>query len=240
MKYSAFLVLVLTLAGCAGLSLPEAAMQLPESLAAAERLPVQGRQGWKNVERLAFGTWSVHDVQRSLTKGSDLFAAIPGLAYEGSKRRQTFGFTLSGDGTTPWRGAAATNLRRRAVDVGVDIEFQNKSGFTAGLIPAGDPTQAWTLELTEKHEHPLTGTLSHAGRSITVKGTNRLAGTPIPLGETSGYIFELAGKPIAAVQVINDGAVWFSPDLDPALRGPVTAAISALLLFEELRKTLPE
>lgn len=41
-------------------------------------------------------------------------------------------------------------------------------------------------------------------------------------------------------EVINAGAVWLSPDLDPALRAPVTAAISALLLFEELRKTLPE
>jgi hypothetical protein len=240
MKHPALLLLVLALTGCAGLSLPEAAMQLPDSLTSAQRLPVQGRQGWKNVERLTFGTYAVHDVQRSLTKGSDLFAAIPGLAYEGSKRRQTFGFTLSGDGNTPWRGAAATNLRRRALDVGVEIEFHSKSGFTAGLMPDGDPTRAWTLELTEKGEHPLAGSLSHQGQIITVKGTNRLAGTPLPLGETSGYIFEQAGKPIAAVQVINDGAVWFSPTLDPALRAPVTAAISALLLLEELRKTLPE
>jgi hypothetical protein len=75
---------------------------------------------------------------------------------------------------------------------------------------------------------------------ITVQGTNRLAGTFLPLGETSGYSFAAAGKTLAAVEVINNGAVWLAPDLDPALRGPVTAAIASLLLFEELRKTLPE
>jgi hypothetical protein len=240
MKFSALLALVLTLAGCAGVNLPEAALRLPESLAQAERLPVQGRQGWKSVERLAFGSFTVHDVARSLTKGGDLYAAVPGLAYEGSKRRQTFGFTLSGDGTTQWRGAAATNLRRRALDVGVGIELRNQSGFTVGLVPNGEAARAWTLELTERGEHPLTGSLRHPTKVIAVAGTDRLAGTALPLGETTGYLFELAGKPVAAVQVINQGAVWFSPDLDPALRGPITAAISALLLFEELRKTLPE
>ena len=215
-------------------------MQLPEAIAQTERLPVSGRQGWKLLERLTFGSYSVHDVERSLTKGGDLFAAVPGLAYEGSKRRQTFGFTLSGDGNMAWRGAAATNLRRRALDVGVEIELHNKSGFTARLVADGAPDQIWTLTLTEKGERPLAGTLSLGSHVVAVKGTDRLAGTPLPLGATAGYIFEQAGKPITAVEVINNGAVWLSPDLDPALRGPVTAAISSLLLLEELRKTLPE
>src|SRR6478752_6267609 len=121
------LVLTLALAGCTGVNFPEAAMQLPEVLTHTERLPVSGRQGWKHLERLTFGAYAVHDVERSLTKGGDLFASVPGLAYEGSKRRQTFGFTLTGDGSTAWRGEAATNLRRRALDVGVEIELHNKS-----------------------------------------------------------------------------------------------------------------
>ncbi len=84
------------------------------------------------------------------------------------------------------------------------------------------------------------GTLSQGNQVLAVRGTNRLAGTPFPLGDTSGYVFEAGGRTIAAVEVINNGAVWLSPGLDPALCGPVTAAISALLLFEELRATLPE
>lgn len=215
-------------------------MRLPDALATVERLPVQGRQGWKLTERIEFGGFAVHGVQRSLSKGGDLGLSIPGLAYEGSKRRQTFLFRVDGPGVTGWRGAAATNLRRRALDVGFDIELRNQSGFMTLLSPDAAPDEAWSLNLTEKRERPLTGTLSRGDRVIAVKGTNRLAGTILPLGETTGYIFEADGRTLAAVEVINNGAVWLAPDLDPALRAPVTAAISSLLLFEELRPTLPE
>ncbi len=213
-------------------------MRLPDELAQAPRLSVQGRQGWKLTEQLKFGDFSVHDVQRSITKGGDLQI----IFYEGSKRRQTFGFTLSEGGTPLWRRAAATNLHRRALesDDGFEIELRNKSGFAVRLSPVAATDKVWTLELTEKGESPLQGTLSQGYQVIAVRGTNRLAGTPFPLGDTSGYVFESDGRAVAAVEVINDGAVWLSPNIDPALRTPVTAAISALLLFEELRATLLE
>lgn len=240
MKLPLLVFLVSTLVPPASAKFAEAAMQLPADLAAAERMPVRGRQGWKRLERLEFGGYVVNDVERSLTKGGDLAIAIPGLGYEGSKRRQAFRFAVEGPGVRAWRGAAATNLRRRALDVGVDIELRNKSGFRALLSTDAAPDEVWTLELTEKGERPLTGTLRQGDRIVNVTGTNRLAGTRFPLGETSGYVFESKGRPVAAVEVVNNGAVWFAPDLDPVLRAPVTAAMSSLLLFEELRKTLPE
>ena len=73
-----------------------------------------------------------------------------------------------------------------------------------------------------------------------MQGTNRLTGTFLPLGETSGYVFVTNGQPVAAVEVINNRAVWLSPEPEPELHGLVTAAISSLLLFEELRQTLPK
>ncbi|AOS43259.1 hypothetical protein Verru16b_00302 [Lacunisphaera limnophila] len=240
MKNTFRVLLALLCALPAAAALKEAALRLPDALATAPRLPVQGRQGWKLLERLEFGGLTVHDVQRSLSKGGDLAIAIPGLGYEGSKRRQTFLFKVDGPDLPAWRGAAATNLRRRALDVGVDLELHNKSGFMALLSPDAQADVQWTLDLQEKGERPLVGTLSRDDVIVTVTGTNKLAGTILPLGETTGYIFEVKGRPLAAVEVINHGAVWFAPDLDPALRAPVTTAISSLLLFEELRQTLPE
>lgn len=213
-----------------------AAMRLPAELSRAERWEVEGRQGWKFLERLSFGDFRVHAVERSLTRGGDLQI----LFYEGSKRRQSFGFTLSEQGEPAWRAIAATNLRRRAVDVGIEIEMRNKSGFAARLSPVGDPAATWTLDLTERFERPLSGTLHRDNRNIVVKGTQALAGTSLPLGDTSGYIFQVGGRAVAAVEVLNNGAVWLDPDLEPGLRGPIVAAIGALLLFEELRPTLPE
>lgn len=233
------LVSALAAAVPATAKLKEAAMRLPEELASAQRTPVKGRQGWKFVERVEFGDYRVSEVRRSWTKGGDLRVGRI-LFYEGSKRRQTFGFTLAGPGNSVWHGGAATNLRRHAIERdGFEIALRDKSGFAAILEPAGAPDDEWTLDLTETFDRPLSGTLSRGSRSVAVKGTAKLAGTPFPLDETSGYIFESDGRAIAAVEVINNGAVWISPDMDDSLRGPVTAAISALLLFEELRKTLP-
>lgn len=215
-------------------------MRPPEKLACAERLPVKGRQGWKIIERVQFGDCDVYEVRRSLTKGGDL--RISRLAfYEGSKRRQTFGFTLAGPRRAVWHGGAAINVRRHSLQSdGFEIELRDKAGFGARLEPDGAPGDGWTLDLTETLDRPLKGTLKRGDRTIVVTGTNKLAGTPLPLDETTGFVFETGGRPVAAVEVINDGAVWISQAIDAGERAPVTAAIAALLLFEELRKTLPE
>jgi hypothetical protein len=236
-----FLAGLLLLPVAASAFIKEAVMQLPETLAAAERLSVTGRQGWKRLERLHFGPFSVHDVDRSLTKGGDLRFGSEKIAfYEGSKRRQTFGFLVSSDGILSWRGAAATNLHRRALERGIEVELKNQSGFAATLSPADGSGLPWILELTEKGERPLAGALKQGARTIEVAGTNRLAGSRLPLGDTTGYVFREEDQVLAAVQTLNNGAVWLAPDLSPDLRGPLIAAISALLLFEELRPTLPE
>jgi len=215
-------------------------MRLPPELASAERLPVRGRQGWKIVERVQFGGYDVYEVRRSWTQGGDLRVGRV-LFYEGSNRRQTFGFTLAGPDGAVWHGGAATNLRRHALERdGFEIAMRDKSGFAAILEPDGAPEEEWTLDLTETLDRPLKGTLKRGERTVAVTGTNKLAGTPLPLDETTGYVFESAGEPVAAVEVINNGAVWISPSIDSADRAPITAAIAALLLFEELRKTLPE
>lgn len=230
----------LALALPATAALKEAAMRLPDELASAERLAVCGRQGWKIVERVQFGGYDVYEVRRSWTTGGDLRVGRV-LFYEGSKRRQTFGFSLAGTDGAVWHGGAATNLRRHAIERdGFEVALRDRSGFAAILEPESAPDEEWTLDLTETFDRPLKGTLRRGDRTVTVTGTNKLAGTPLPLDETTGYVFETDGRPVAAVEVINNGAVWIAPDIDPTLRAPVTAAIASLLLFEELRKTLPE
>jgi len=220
----------------ASAGLKEAALALPPELAAVPRWPVAGRQGWKLLETLTFERYRVQDVRRSFTRGGDLQF----LFYAGSKRRQRFDFTLAEEGLATWRGQAETNLRRRALRFDFDTELRNKSGFAVRLTALDPAAGEWTLRLAETRDRPLEGTLASGGQTLAVRGTRRLAGTALLYGETSGYVVEQAGRPVAAVEVINAGAVWVDPALEPATRGPVVAALAALLLFEELRPTLPE
>lgn len=240
MKRSAHLIscLILALAVSVATSakLKKANMRLPAELAQTERFAVEGRQGWRHLQRLEFGPYSVDNVVRSITKGGDLEI----LVYQGNKRRQSFGFTHKENGESVYRVGAATNLRRRAVRLDFDIELRNKSGFVAEIKSISNPEEIWRLELSETRERPLSGSLYYGSSSLKVIGTENLAGTPLPLDETSGYLFEMDNEPVAAVEVINDGAVWILPTIDDRYRSPVAAASSALLLFEELRKTLPE
>lgn len=219
-------------------SAKSAAMRLPAELAQVQRLPVTGRQGWKRTEHLAFDATRVLDVSRSLSRGSDLGI----LLYEGNKRRQTFGFSMI-DGTGDvWRGAAATSLLRRTLNDGngLSINLADRSSFTAHLAPLDRPQDLWVLEMSEQGEHSLYGTLRHNETVFEVRGTDQLAGTKLPLDGTSGYVIARGGQALAAVEVINDGAVWIAPQLSAEHREPLLGAISALLLFEDLRATLPD
>lgn len=222
------------LSGCA--ALPPARMELPPALATTAPHPVTGRQGWKIGQELRFVGTRVYDVERGLTKGPDLRI----LVYDQSRRRQLYSFRLADAAGLAWIGDCEAFVRKQRLTVGVEIELRNASMLGARFTSARDPDITWEMKLSEAGETALTGTLTHDQLVLDVRGTNRLSGSPLPLDETTGYTIEQDGRVLAAVEVINDGAVWFADDLPVDLRGPATAALSALLLFEELRSVLPE
>jgi hypothetical protein len=223
-----------------------ARMAVPEDLATVPAQPVQGRQGWKLQEPIAFGHYRVVDVRRSWTRGSDLQVIV----YESSRRRQVYRFTLDEAGESQLRGDFEVTLQRRAVDVGVDIEFQHRSALQGRLVPVGSNRDSgvagpfaesgWTVQLAETRDRPFAGTVSHGERVLYVAGIDRLEGSSLPLGATSGYTLTYQGRAVAAVETIGNGSVRMAPQLDPDVRTVVAGVAAALLLFEELRHTLPE
>ncbi len=214
-----------------------ARMSVPPGLASAPTWPVSGRQGWKLNETVAFGPFRAQAVRRSWTRGSDWKVA----AYEQSQRRQTFSFTLVGQGRDLLKGEFQTTLRRRGLDVGVDIDLQNRSALEGKLRGVGDGTPAvWTLQLQEDGERPWAGTVTGGSVVLRVTGTTRLEGSPLPLDRPSGYVISLADRELAAVDVVDDGRVRFAAGMDPALEPVVAGTAAALLLAEELRSTLPD
>lgn len=222
--------LLLALGACAGAHAP-----IPQELAGTERLRVEGRQGWMANQRLRFGSFEVHEVDRSWTHGRDV--RVAGLG--GSRRTQEYAFTLRDGGRDAWRGECLATLRTRSIDVRVGtIEPVNATALDCALRPR-DGGEGWRLALAEEGERAQVGMLGSGGRSLAVAGTNRLRGG-LPTRETTGFHFAEEGRALAAVETIGQGAVWLRPGLDPGDRGVIAAAAAALLLAEDLRRTLPE
>lgn len=208
-------------------------MPLPEGLAAAERWPVQGRQGWKIHERLNFGPYAAEDVDRSWTRGRDREVAL----YEGNDREQHYSFVLNEQGSATWLVKCRSGLEKRMVATpAVDVNLKNRSNLDCAITVA-DGSETWLLTLTESNERPLEGFLENGSRRFDVRGTNALEGS-LPVPQTSGYHISDGTRVVGAVEVVNNGAVVLDGSLDVSTRSMLSAAATALLLLEELRTSL--
>jgi hypothetical protein len=227
----AALLLLPALGGCS-----TARMPVPAGLEAAPRLDVQGRQGMRIRQQLRFGPYETHELQRSWTLGRDLSVR----PVSASGRRQRFEFTLREEGRPIWRAdCQATLVRAGATVGGVEIDPLDRSTLECRLDGAGDTGEHWNLSMSEQYERPLAGAARQGAATVEVRGTNRLDGA-LSAAQTTGYEITEGGRALAAVEVVNDGAVWLRPDLGAERRGMLAALAAALLLVEELRETLGE
>lgn len=218
---------LLIVSGCSS-----ARMDLPADLAGLSAMPVEGRQGWKFNEKIRFGDFEAREVDRSWTKGSDFRI----LTYSSSKRRQSYEFTLVERGSARVNARCEAAFRARGAEVrGVEIVGTDRTALECAIRALDDPQDVWTLRMAEERERPMKGSLRGTGASYEVIGTNRVAGGVLPVENASGYRFQQNGHALAAVDVLNDGAVY----LGSGERRPVlAAAAAALLLHENLREVV--
>jgi hypothetical protein len=207
---------------------------LPEGLAASERMPVQGRQGIMINQRIRFGPYETSKIDRSWTRGTD----HEGRSISESRRRQRFQFTVRDGEASPWFVRCDTGIRVGTVDMRIlDVQYTNRSVLHCMIAPEGGTEPVWQMELTQTRGRPLTGTLRSDTEVLSVRGTNRLEKT-WPTGMTTGYMIERDSESLAAVEVVNNGVVWFSPRLSAGERGLVAATAAALLALEDLSETI--
>jgi hypothetical protein len=231
LRLSFALPVLLVPLGCGMASLP-----LPEDLATAEPMRVEGRQGWRIQQTVRFGPYSTSEVERSWTRGRDRRVGPAAT----SRREQTFEFTLLEAGSPHWRVACRANLSYGSWDAGVvEIVRRDQSGVQCTGRPLSEPAATWRMNLQEQGDRPLAGTLSGGGVVIDVVGSNRVQGA-LPAGFTTGYNLRERDRTVAAVEVMNDGAVWIAPRSRGADGTMLAAAAATLLLLEDLRGTMTE
>ena len=223
------------LAGCSFLLLAgcrTARMPVPAALATAERYAVEGRQGLKVGEQLRFGPFEAREIDRTWVRGGDL--EVVGLEF--NRRLQRYAFVLQGGAAERWAVSCETTLRRRIID-GEDIQTTLRDRSKLDCTLEGGRAERWTLSLSDRRDQPLAGTLSSGATDLAVRGTKKLAGG-LPAESTTGYEIGMGDQPVAAVEVIGDGAVWLT-QTDGVPRDVLAAVAAALLLLEDLRAHLP-
>jgi hypothetical protein len=226
------LSVALMVAGC-----QTARMPLPDGLAAAERMPVSGRQGIRPGTRLRFGSFEANPVTRSWVRGRERGRGPTAMERE---RTETYRFTLREDGAETWFVACRASLRSVRFDLGpIQVHPSDQSALYCNLQSMADERIAWELELAERHGRPLAGTLALAATRLDVVGTARVAGA-LSMGLTTGYEIRAGDEVLGAVEVINSGAIWLRHDLDPVRRPLLAATAAALLLLDDLYATLSQ
>lgn len=231
---TAILAAAMALIGCR-----PAEMAAPPALtAAAPRMAVKGRPTFFSHSAMSFGPWRVTDIDRGWTKGSEWGAAWGNVNYADRSATQDLSFTISPPTGAPWKCRCTTradqNLMRIIGDSSsfTDEMAGNFSYACSFLPPAGRP---WSMALgRQAGGRSMQGFLGGPGGSFRIVGTSALKGSPIPLSEASGYVFDLGGQPVGAVEVINDGAVWINRGAPADHAGAMAAAAAALLLHQKI------
>jgi hypothetical protein len=232
MKKAAIIVWAVLLLGCQAARMP-----VPETLATAEGMKVSGRQGLRLNETIRFGAYEASPIERSWTRGRDRGATA---VARDSERIQSYRFTFREGDVAHWFVACRAAVESVRIDLGVvDVHPSDQSTLYCNLQSTSDRLVAWELELAERRGRPLSGTLTRGDRGFDIVGTNRVAGA-LPLDATTGYEIREGPTAVGAVEVINHGAVWLSPGLDPAHRPVLAAASAALLLLEDLYASIDD
>lgn len=213
-----------------------ARMAVPADLEArSDVYPCVGRGGFTLSEKFSFGPYDVVDVHRGWTHR----VAWSIAAYERSRARQQYEFSLRTPSGQTWQGQAATGVRQQDLKdtvAGGELTWglSREVNFVARIGRAG-PTKAWTLALGEERGGVLlNGALTDGQTTYRVDGSRQLAGSPMPLMENAGFLIYDGTRLIAAIDAVNAGSVRFDQTLAPAQREPLAAAAAALLLYRDI------
>ncbi|HNR66584.1 MAG TPA: hypothetical protein PKN04_07970 [bacterium] len=216
---------------CLLMSCSTAHMALPtELLDSSEMLVCNGRGGFD--ETFTMGSYQVQNVKRGWTKKNEWGF----IGYSSSNTKQQFEFSLISPTGERWQGQAATNLKQKELEGQawggqLEIALSEQENF---VVRCSGPS-TWTLVLvlnSKKNLHD--GIYTNTEQNYVIRGTHKLSGSPMPLTDATGYVISFNGEVLAAVEVINDGAVWFSKKLSNAERDQLAAAAAALLLYRDL------
>jgi len=233
-KWIFLLVAMLALTAC---TVPF--MQIDPALSrSAEAMPVSGRQGWLINQQLSFGEFQSGPVKRSWTTGYNIPFVV---RFSGAKEK--LGFTVrDASGTTAELFCLG---KLREIDLPVlnkafEVNLKTTDVFTCAIAPVnslGDDSFEFYSENLNQNPRfdEITGQLQGPGLDIALRPVGKLEGGQTSWNTTAlGFELQQDGNTIAAVETLNNGRVWISPELPASQQLIVAGVASALLLRSSL------
>ncbi|MEM9293114.1 MAG: hypothetical protein AAGD01_15645 [Acidobacteriota bacterium] len=262
LAYAGLSLLCLTAAAACSAGPPLQVVVPTELEVRADHLPVEGRgnTGVLVDESFTYGEWTVDDVRRGPRIGRPSAYKQQGWPFDEIVRNWSsllrygrywdrtiddrdyyvehsrgFQFAATREGVR-WEGECDSRLDEAPGG-------PQHEQLRCALSPV-DSDELWVLmaELREEWRPEeafeiggtqLEGILTDDESSFLLGSTGRVRDVPIAIG-LAGYIFTEDQRSIAAVQALEDGAVWLPQEEDPQRRDALAAAAAALLLYQPL------
>ncbi|WP_298127041.1 hypothetical protein [Brevundimonas sp.] len=219
-------VSALALGGCA--SIQPARMALPQELAStAVTLPVTGIGGGRS------GLFRAGSYSGRYSRSDERIALFDPLFERRDGRTD---FELTGPEVV---GSirVACRAQERTVTLGVLSVETQPMAFGCDISSAGsDRTR---LEVRAYREgvggrlmrHERRGEITLDGASLQIRSVHDVEGSGVQLATPIGYVFELDGIPVGAVEINGSPVIRHVPEADPSVLRALTVAAIALGLF---------
>lgn len=234
--------------GLASCSASRVSMQVPASLGTASALPVTGRQGFgRSYQFGEFGTTQVRQGWLS-TSSWGVGSWLAPVWYEQGRARQKSSFTMQPVAGTAWQAQCAYYARSSDLRVATGpashaaVGLDNEELFSSIIQAPNQRTWQLVLECQNQigsRPQFARGTFSNGDSTLQVRPIAQLLrrdGKPmtLPFGAPIGYEFARPnGSVVAAVELMGRGRVWVAPTLPPEVKGPVAAAVTAMLMRQQ-------
>ncbi|MHC4214590.1 MAG: hypothetical protein ACYSWP_14600 [Planctomycetota bacterium] len=216
----------------------------PQLVSVAKEMKVEGRKSFSFDEAFFFGPYQVTEVHRGWTRSTGFSISTHEKRkkeFSSSKATQEYEFSLKDGKGDVWKCQSVTGCNQSYVDVilgkktSLAIGVTSESSFVCTFRSENRP-EVWRLMINENvgSSSGMKGVLSDGKISIAIQGTRKLAGTPFPLSDPSGYEFLMNEHIVSSVEVINKGAVWIVPSIEERLHSPLAVTSAALLLYQDI------
>ena len=236
-----FLFSLILLVGCAPMH-----MAVPKDLVGkAQAMPITVKKTWYifDINKISFGPFAANKFKLGWDHSSTLSVSM----YSASGFSKNYSFALKQDKGSEWKCDCAVKAVEKDVKgklFGGDLSIPIKNKINLNCTFKGSPTDStWTLDLAKNANKTdvFTGELSGGGEKIQVESLDEYEGRQINLmNDPLGYVYRIRESAIGAVETLDKGRVWIVKDSTVGLRPQLALASTALIVFQDVLKSLEE